>query len=168
MIANNNNSGVARHGCRVMETALTVLLGTVHAKARIVHQHWRFKRSMKRLLVTLRQEASGSGLWLCLGRGGGGSGRGGRGGEEAVGASVEFYMVFPRTRFCSDLWSRSSTTLVGPGQGSSALRGAGPRSTPRRSDVCLVVPFSDVVKFARAVLTWEARHYFNELNAFSG
>ena len=69
--------------------------------------------------------------------GGGGGGRGGRGGEEASASPWRSSWFSPRTRFC---------TFCGCGQVLTALRGAGARSAPRRkSDVGLVVPFSDVI-----------------------
>ena len=67
-------------------------------------------------------------------------GAGGGGGGVASVSSSRSSSSSPRTEFCSVLWSRSCRVFR-VGQGSTALRVAGPRS------VGLVAPFSDVIKF---------------------
>ena len=47
-------------------------------------------------------------------------GSGGGGGEGGAGRRATSSRSSPRTRFCSVLWSRSSSTFAGPGQGSTA------------------------------------------------
>ena len=82
-------------------------------------------------LSVKKQHGETGGGWVAAAAAGEGGGS-----VEAV-ASPGFSTCFSqRTRFCNDLWSRSSSNLAGPGQGSTALRGAGHRSAPRRkSDV---------------------------------
>ena len=78
-------------------------------------------------------------------------------------ASPWFSTCFsPRIRFCNDLWSRSSSNLAGPGQGSTALRGAGHRSAPRRKSDVVWGRRSPTSSFSSHCLTLKPGHYSYE------
>ena len=86
--------------------------------------------------------------WQWLGRGGGGGRRGGRGGE-AVDVSVEVHMVLSQDKVLQRFVEQTIDDVkVGLAEFNTASCS---RTSRRKSDVGLVVPFSDVIKFARAV-----------------